>query len=252
MPSFRHALERGLDRRDPILDSGGLIGPDPTFGHERPQELPRLPEVLGRFVPEAPIVGEEIRDVAGIYRLRIALGARLHRMSEEEDHEIYEILAPDLMNLQLLEHDVGERDRGIVEFQPAVSRFLPKDHIVAELQLIQKDVDMELVARFVVDEASITKEAVDDAVRPEAEPFENPADRATLPCIAHQVEIGEERSARAEASHCAEHRNALRSMGRVGEDREGSEDSEGDSFGAGRIDNGFRLAKELLVGQRNK
>src|SRR5438093_4893087 len=71
-PPFWNGLERGLELSDPTLDSLSEIRGELSFRNEVPQQLSRLRTVLRRFIPEPPVVREEIRDVSGVYRLAIA------------------------------------------------------------------------------------------------------------------------------------------------------------------------------------
>src|SRR5213080_1737572 len=93
-PPFWNGLERGLELSDPILDSPSEIRGDLSFRNEVPQQLSRLRKVLRRFIPEPPVVGEEIRDVSGVDRLAIAVRSAFHVVLEEQDNQVHEVLAP--------------------------------------------------------------------------------------------------------------------------------------------------------------
>src|SRR3989449_7103790 len=65
---FWDGLERGFKLSDSTLDSFSEIRGDLSFRNEVPQQLSRLREVLRRFIPEPPVVREEIGDVSGVDR----------------------------------------------------------------------------------------------------------------------------------------------------------------------------------------
>src|SRR5207247_4789102 len=99
--------------------------------------LPRLLEVLGRLVPESPIVSDEIRDMSGIDSFPIAVRLCLHVVAEEEHEQIHEILPANPMDLQLFEDQVRDRNRRVVEFEPPGPRFLPEQDIVADICVVK-------------------------------------------------------------------------------------------------------------------
>src|SRR5438094_9325725 len=105
-PPFWNGLERGLELSDPTLDSLSEIRGDLSFRNEVPQQLSRLRKVLRRFIPEPPVVGEEIRDVSGVDRLAIAVRRAFHVVPEEQDDRVHQLLAPDAGDLQRLEDPV--------------------------------------------------------------------------------------------------------------------------------------------------
>src|SRR5207302_8807088 len=98
---FRHRLERPLKLLDPASNVRGKLLRDPPFSEELSEHLSRLLEVLGRLVPESPIVSEEIRDMSGIDSFPIAVRLFLHVVAEEEHEQIHEILPANLVDLQL-------------------------------------------------------------------------------------------------------------------------------------------------------
>src|SRR2546422_9981862 len=204
-PPFWNGLERGLELSDPTLDSLSEIRGDLSFRNEVPQQLSRLREVLRRFIPEPPVVREEIRDVSGVDRLAIAVRCAFHVVPEEQDDQVHEVLAPDPVDLQLLEDHVRERNRGRVELQPSVAGFLSEQDIVAEFEPVEEDVDVEPILALVIHEPSVAEEPVDHVVRLEPEALEHAADRATLTRVSHQVQIGEQGTALAAAADpCAD------------------------------------------------
>src|SRR3989442_211893 len=157
--------------------------------HEVAEQLSRLRQVLGRFVPETPVVREEIGDMVGVDRLPIPVGRGFHVVPEEQHDQVHEILPTDLVDLQLLEDHVRERDRGGVELQPPVPGFLSEQDVVAEFELVEEDVDVEPIFALVVHEPSVAEETVDHVVRPESKIVEHAADRAALTRVPHQVEV---------------------------------------------------------------
>src|SRR5437879_6752662 len=108
------------------------------------------------------------------------------------------------MNLELFEHHVRERNRGTVELQSPVARFLSEQHIVAEFEFVEEDVDMEAVRTFVVHEPAFPEETVDHVVGPEAQTVEQLADRPALTRVPHQVEIREKRRSLLDAADAME------------------------------------------------
>jgi hypothetical protein len=90
-------------------------------------------EVGRRRVPKAPVVGEAPGDVA-LVDLVIVVVADLG--SGQQILDIFQILVVDLPDLQLLQHDVGERDRVGVELEPVLV-----DDLVAVVELVEEDVD---------------------------------------------------------------------------------------------------------------
>src|SRR5881396_1938340 len=225
-PPLWDGLERGLELSDPTLDPFSEIRGDFSFRNEVPQQLSRLREVLCRFVPEPPVVREEIRDVSGVDRLAIAVRSAFHVVPEEQDDQVHEVLAPNPVDLQLLEDHVREGNRGRVELQPSVAGFLSEQDIVAEFQPVEEDVDVEPILALVIHEPSVAEEPVDHVVRLEPEALEDAADRAALTRISHQVEIREQGRAFADASHAVQDRDGLRHVQRVCVNAEGTQDSQ--------------------------
>src|SRR5438132_10113866 len=163
-PPFWDGLERGLELSDPTLDSLSEIPGGFSFRNGVPQQLSRLREVLRRFIPEPPVVREEIRDVSGVDRLAIAVRSAFHVVPEEQDDQVHEVLASDPVDLQLLEDHVREGNRGRVELQAPVAGFLSEQDIVAEFEPVEDDVDVEPILAVVGHEPSVAEEPVDDVV----------------------------------------------------------------------------------------
>src|SRR2546422_2747468 len=209
VPPLRDGPKRGLEFSNPILDPSRKVGGDLPLRHEVAEQLSRLLEVLRRFVPETPVVREEIGDMVGVDRLPIPVGRGFHVVPEEQHDEVHEILPTDLVDLQLLEDHVRERNRGGVELEPPTPRFLSEENVVAELELVEEDVDVEPIFALVVDEPSVAEETVDHVVRPESEVVEHPADRSALTRVPHQVEVCKQGRALADAPHAVEDRNAF-------------------------------------------
>src|SRR5205807_8129081 len=111
----------------------------------------------------------------------------------EEGHEqINEIRPANPVDLQLFEDQVRDRNRRVVELEPPGPRFLPEDHVVAELELVEEDIDVEAIAALVVNEPPIAEEPVDHVVGREAQAIEHRADRTALGRIPDQTEVREE------------------------------------------------------------
>src|SRR2546426_6777772 len=107
-PPFGDGLKHGLELCDPTLDSLSEIRGDFSFRNEVPQQLSRLREVLRRFVPEPPVVREEVRDVSGVDRLAITVRSAFHVVPEEQDDQVHQVLAPDPVDLQGSEEHTSE------------------------------------------------------------------------------------------------------------------------------------------------
>src|SRR5205823_8883788 len=142
--------------------------------------------------PEAPVVREEVRDIACVDRFAVATRRSVDRVAEEQDVQIDKVLAGNVVDLQLLEDEIGHGDRGIIELEPPVPWFLSKQHVVTELQLVEKDVDVESIVLFVIDEPPVAEKSIDHLVGPELEAVEHLADGPRLARVPHQVEVGEE------------------------------------------------------------
>src|SRR5438128_2183775 len=235
-PPFWDGLERGLELSDPTLDSLSEIRGDFSFRNEVPQQLSRLREVLRRFIPEPPVVREEIRDVSGVDRLAIAVRSAFHVVPEEQDDQVHEVLAPNPVDLQLLEDHVREGNRGRVELQPSVAGFLSEQDVMAEFEPVEEDVDVEPILALVVHEPSVAEEPVDHVVRSEPEAFEHAADRAALTPVSHQVEIREQGRAAAYASPAVRDREGPRHVSRAGVNAEGPHGEAPRRLGVGRED----------------
>src|SRR3989454_3172125 len=244
-PPFWDGLKRGLELSNPTLDPLREIRGDFSLRHEVAEQLSRLPEVLRRFVPEPPVVREEIRDVSGVDRLPIPVTSAFHVVPEEQHDQVHEVLASDPVDLQLLEDHVRERNRGRVELQAPVAGFLSEQDIVAEFEPVEEDVDVEPILALVVHEPSVAEKPVDHVVRLEPEALEHAADRPALTRVSHQVEIREEGRAFADASHAVQDRDGLRHVQRVCVDAEGTQDSQRRPLGLGRVDDRPRLAEEI-------
>src|SRR6059036_3446770 len=149
-PSARPAARPRILQSDPRSDLRSR--PDLPLRHEVAEQLPRLREVLRRFVPEAPVVREEIGDMSGVDCFLIPVRGGFHVVPEEQHDQVHEILPTDLVDLQLLEDHVRERDRGGVELQPPVPGFLSEQDVVAEFELVEEDVDVEPIFALVVHE----------------------------------------------------------------------------------------------------
>src|SRR3989442_183457 len=175
-PPFWDGLERGLELSDPTLDPFSEIRGDFSFRHEVAEQLSRLREVLRRFVPESPVVREEIGDVSGVDRLAIAVRSGFQIVPEEQHDQVHEVLASDPVDLQLLEDHVREGNRGKVELQPSVAGFLSEQDIVAEFEPVEEDVDVEPILALIVHEPAVAEEPVDHVVRLEPEALEHAAD----------------------------------------------------------------------------
>src|SRR5438093_2720385 len=244
-PPLWDGLERGLELSDPTLDPFSEIRGDFSFRNEVPQQLSRLREVLCRFVPEPPVVREEVRDVSGVDRLAIAVRSAFHVVPKEQDDQVHEVLPSDSVDLQLLEDHVREGNRRRVEFQPSVAGFLSEQDVMAEFQPVEEDVDVEPILGLVVHEPSVAEEPVDHVVRLEPEALEHAADRPALTRVSHQVEIREEGRAFADASHAVQDRDGLRHVQRVCVNAEGTQDSQRRPLGLGRVDDCPRRAEEI-------
>src|SRR2546425_11853194 len=251
-PPFWEGLERGLELSDPTVDSLSEIPGDFPFGNEVPQQLSRLREVLRRFIPEPPVVREEIRDVSGVDRLAIAVRRASHVVPKEQHDQVHEVLPSDPVDLQLLEEHVREGNRGRVELQSPVAGFLSKQDIVAEFEPVEEDVDVEPILALVVHEPSVAEEPVDHVVRLEPEALEDAADRAALTRISHQVEIREQGRAFADASHAVQDRDGLRHVQRVRVNAEGTQDSQRRPLGLGRVDDRPRRAEEIVLSESHE
>src|SRR5207247_5196370 len=154
MPPLRDGLQRRLEPPDPVLDPVCEVGGYFSFPHEVAEQLSRLRKVLRRFVPEPPVVREQIGDVSGVNRFPISVRRRFHLVSEEKHDQVHEILPSDPVDLQLFEDHVRERDCGGVELQPSVARFLSEKYIVAEFELVEEDVDVEPILALIVRDPS--------------------------------------------------------------------------------------------------
>src|SRR5438445_453542 len=141
--------------------------------------------------------------------------------------------------------DLSEPRLGRARLAP----FLSEQHIVAEFELVEEDVDVEAVRTFVVHEPAFPEETVDDVVGPEAQTVEQLADRPALTRVPHQVEVREKRGSLLDAADAMEDRDALGHMQRVRVDAEGPQDSERGSSRMGRVDDRPRLAEELLFSE---
>src|SRR6267143_420045 len=150
--TFRDRLERALQFCDSASDSHGKVLGDVAFTNELSEHLLRLLEVLRRLVPEPPIVSEEIRDMSCVDGFPIAIRLFPHVVTEKDDEQIHEVLPANPVDLQLFEDQVRERDRWVVELEAPAPRSLPEQHIMAELELVQEDIDMKAIVAFVVDE----------------------------------------------------------------------------------------------------
>src|SRR5881628_3277180 len=251
-PPFWDGLERGLKLSDPTLDPFSEIRGDFSFCNEVPQQLSRLREVLRRFVLEPPVVREEVGDVSGVDRLAIAVHSAFHVVPEEQDDQVHEVLAPDPVDLQLLEDHVREGNRGRVELQAPVAGFLSKQDIVAEFEPVEEDVDVEPILALIVYEPSVAEETVDHVVRLESEALEHAADRATLTRVSHQVQIREQGRAFADASDAVQDRDGLRHVQRVCVNAEGTQDSQRRPLGLGRVDDRARRAEEIVFSESHE
>src|SRR2546428_1711984 len=209
VPPLRDRPERGLEFSNPILDPSCEVRGDLPLCHEVAEQLPRLRQVLGRFVPEAPVVCEEIGDMSAVDCFPLTVRGGLHVVSEKQNDEVHEILPTDLVDLQFLEDHVCERNRGGVELEPPTPRFLSEENVVAELELVEEDVDVEPILALVVHEPSVAEETVDHVVRPESKIVEHAADRAALTRVPHQIEVCKQGRALADAPHAVEDRNAF-------------------------------------------
>src|SRR5881628_1340160 len=245
-PPLWDGLERGLELSDPTLDPFSEIRGDFSFRNEVPQQLSRLREVLCRFVPEPPVVREEVRDVSGVDRLAIAVRSAFHVVPKEQDDQVHEVLPSDSVDLQLLEDHVREGNRRRVEFQPSVAGFLSEQDVMAEFELVEEDVDVEPILGLIVHEPSVAEEPVDHVVRPESEIVEHAADCTALAGVSHQVEVGEQGRAFANAPDPVEDRNAFGDVDRVRVNAEGAEDPERRPLALSRVDDRARLAEEVV------
>src|SRR5437667_11683339 len=106
---------------------------------------------------------------------------------------------------------VRDRERRVVEYVPPGPRFLPEDHVVADLELVEEDIDVEAIAALVVNEPPIAEEPVDHVVGPEAQAIEHLADRTALGRIPDQIEVGEEGRSLSHPSHAAIEAETFRS-----------------------------------------
>src|SRR5436309_5983166 len=185
MPPLRDGLQRRLELPDPVLDPVCEVGGYLSLPHEVAEQLSRLRKILRRFVPEPPVVREQIGDVSDVNRFPISVRRRFHLVSEEKHDQVHEVLPSDPMDLELFEDHVRERDCGGVELQPSVARFLSEQDIVAEFEPVEEDVDVESILALIVHESSVAEESVDHVVGPESEGVEHAADRATLTRVPH-------------------------------------------------------------------
>src|SRR5207249_11027443 len=96
------------------------------------------------------------------------------------------------MDLELLQHEVGQGDRRVVELQPPVPRFLAEQDVVAELELVEEDVHVEAVAPLVVPEPPVPEDPVAHPARSETEAFDDRPDGSGLAPVPLQAEVGEQ------------------------------------------------------------
>src|SRR5207247_10067919 len=100
----------------------------------------------------------------GVDGLPIAVRLFLHVVAEEGHEQINEVLPTNSVDLQLFEDQVRDRNRRVVELEPHGPRFLPEDHVVAELELVEEDIDVEAIADCVVNELPLADEDVESVV----------------------------------------------------------------------------------------
>ena len=108
MAAFRSRLQGRLEGRDPGYSPPSQFPGDPILRDELLEEPPRLPEVLDRLVPEAPVVGEEGRDMPRVDDLAVSVSGRPHLMTQEDHDEVHEVFPADGVDLQLFEDQVGQ------------------------------------------------------------------------------------------------------------------------------------------------
>src|SRR2546421_2459721 len=249
MAPLRDRLELALKLGDSAFDALGKILGDPTFSDELCEHLSRLLQILRRLVPESPVVSEEIRDMPCVDGLPIAIRLFLHVVAEEGHEQIHEILPTNAVDLQLFEDQVSDRNRRVVEFEPPGPRFLPEQDIVAELELVEEDIDVESIAALVVDEPPIAEEPVDHVVGPEAQAIEHLADRAALGCVPDQIEVREEGGPLSHPSHAAVETDTFGSVERVCVDGEGAENPKDSALRSSRIDDRPGFPEELVIAE---
>ena len=120
---------------------------------------------------------------------------------------------------------------------------------MAELELVEEDIDMEAIAALVVDEPPIAEEPVDHVVGPEAQAIEHLADRTALGRIPDQIEVREEGGSLSHPSHAAVETDTFGSVERVCVDGERTEDAKDSALRASRIDDRPGFPEELVIAE---
>src|SRR5207247_6490423 len=121
--------------------------------------------------------------------------------------------------------------------------------VVAELELVEEDVQVETVAPFVVDEPPVAEESVDHPVRTERQVLDYRADGARLAGVCHQVEVREEGSAFPHPADAVKEREAFGDVEGMRVDAERAEDAQGGAFGVRCIHDFSGLPQELFIAE---
>src|SRR5215467_12687484 len=143
LPSLglRRPLDRVIELAEAAADAVGHI-----LGKRRPvtERFRELLQVRPRGVVKTPVLAHDVGDVAAVDH---ALPARPKAVLGQQDDAVDEVVGRELVDLQLGEQQVGDRDGGRVQFQAAV-----EVHGVGHLQLVEEDVGLEAGAILLVDE----------------------------------------------------------------------------------------------------
>ena len=142
-----------------------------------------LLEVHRRRAPQPPLAGAQLGDPR---RVDVVVVVRGDRVLAQQHDRVDDVLLVDLDDLHLLEHELGEGDRGRVDLEPA----LPGDG-VAEVEPVHEDVDVDVVRGVVEDQpAALGVEGVDLEVLVVAQRDEQLADLLGLLAVAGEVDVG--------------------------------------------------------------
>ena len=179
----------------------------------------------------------------------IAIRLFPHVVTEKDDEQIHEVLPANPVDLQLFEDQVRERNRWVVELEAPAPRSLPEQHIMAELELVQEDIDMKAIVAFVINEPAVAEEPIDHVVRLESQTIEHLADGAALGRVPDQIEIREERRALSHPPDAVEERDTFRGVKGVCVDCERAENAQDGAVRLSRVDNRPGFAEELVIAE---
>src|SRR5581483_9491613 len=175
------ALPDGIDARG---DQGLLIA---RQLRDRFHVAANAVEVQRHRVVETPLGGEQAGDVRKIEAPRLLrLG---HVVLQQQHHQILEVLLVDLDDLQLLEQEVGQRDRHRMQVEPA----LQLDR-VAEVEPVEEHVDAPATSGWIVEDPTTHPHIHGDAPTSQhlvAELLEHGLDLRDLLVVAHEVQVGQ-------------------------------------------------------------